>query len=319
MKEWTRKHETKLQVSQVGTDTKKVLKSSAIMNTEEVFDEDEAELHSIEEALRELQGDDGRSEEAGADEELHVLEEHEAAEILATMVQKKRSYLQSVQSKKFKELGRGYRGRPTPSSTASASSSRSTMPLRPGKFHAHIDGQLTIDELKKITRCGHCKQVGHWWKECPKKNREKETHHLESEEAIFCGWMEEPADDLSPGEEHLTCSRMSQDPPEDRHVFSEVIPSSTVTDGDHPSELGSYEVVSARAAYNDRNGNSPEMEIHFAEGRGDQTPKPQMIREPDIPEEACATIDTGCQRMAIGYDTLQKLANYLPNELSVGL
>ena len=112
---------------------------------------------------------------------------------------------------------------------------------------------------------------------------------------------------------------MSQDPPEGRQVFSEVTPSLTVTDGDHPSELGSYEVVSARAAYNDRNGNSPEMEIHFAEGRGDQTPKPQMIREPDIPEEACATIDTGCQRMAIGYDTLQKLANYLPDELSVGL
>ena len=319
VKEWTRKHETKLQVSQVGIDSKKVLKPAAVFHTDEVFDEDEAELHSIEEALRELQGDEGRSDDTGGEDDLHVLEEHEAAEILATMVQKKKSYLQSVQSKKFKELGRGYRGRPHAPSTASSSSSRSTMPLKPGKFHAHIDGQLTIQELKKITRCGHCKQVGHWWKECPKKNQEKETHHLESEEAIFCGWMEETDDGLPPGEEQLTCSRLSQDPDQD-HQVSHGLNLTEVADECSPtSEMNSYEIVSARAAYNDRYGNSPEMEIHFAEGRGDQTPKPQKLRELDIPEEACATIDTGCQRMAIGYETLQKLANYLPDELSVGL
>ena len=319
VKEWTRKHETKLQVSQVGIDSKKVLKPAAVFQTDEVFDEDEAELHSIEEALRELQGDEGRSDDTGGEDDLHVLEEHEAAEILATMVQKKKSYLQSVQSKKFKELGRGYRGRPYASSTASSSSSRSTMPLKSGKFHAHIDGQLTIQELKKITRCGHCKQVGHWWKECPKKNQEKETHHLESEEAIFCGWMEETDVGLPPGEEQLTCSRLSQDPNQDHHVSQGLNLPEVADECSHISEMDSYEVVSARAAYNDRYGNHPEMEIHFAEGRGDLTPKPPKIRELDIPEEACATIDTGCQRMAIGYETLQKLANYLPDELSVGL
>ena len=38
-----------------------------------------------------------------------------------------------------------------------------------------------------------------------------------------------------------------------------------------------------------------------------------------IPEEACATVDTGCQRMAIGVETLRKLAQHLPCELPVRL
>ena len=34
-------------------------------------------------------------------------------------------------------------------------------------------------------------------------------------------------------------------------------------------------------------------------------------------EELCATIDTGCQRMAIGEDTLRKFTNCLPSSLQV--
>ena len=48
-----------------------------------------------------------------------MLEEHEAAEILAMMVQKKKTFLQSMQNKKHRELGRGYRGKP-PGSTSSS-------------------------------------------------------------------------------------------------------------------------------------------------------------------------------------------------------
>ena len=39
----------------------------------------------------------------------------------------------------------------------------------------------------------------------------------------------------------------------------------------------------------------------------------------DLPDEACATVDTGCQRMAIGIETLKRLAKHLPDELPVHL
>lgn len=38
-----------------------------------------------------------------------------------------------------------------------------------------------------------------------------------------------------------------------------------------------------------------------------------------FPDELCATVDTGCQRMAIGADTLQKLNKRLPETLKAGL
>ena len=120
VREWVRKHETKLQVSQVGIDPKKVTKPNATLYTEEAMDQDEEELRNIEEALRDLQGDDGATSVGDPiEDEAHVLEEHEAAEILAMMVQKKKTFLQSMQNKKHRELGRGYRGKP-PGSTSSS-------------------------------------------------------------------------------------------------------------------------------------------------------------------------------------------------------
>lgn len=35
-------------------------------------------------------------------------------------------------------------------------------------------------------------------------------------------------------------------------------------------------------------------------------------------EDGCATIDTGCERMAIGEDTLRKLAKQIPGSLDIG-
>ena len=341
IREWVRKHETKLQVSQVGVDPKKVTKNNATLYAEETFDPDEEELHSIEEALRDLQGEDGATSVGDPNEdESYVLEEHEAAEVLSMMVQKKKTFMQNLQNKKSRELGRGYRGKPFgTTSSSSSTTSRSTTSLKPGRYHAHLDGHLTVDELKKVTRCGHCKQVGHWWKECPKR-KEKEAHmvtleslpEVESEEATFCGLVEidEPEDiepkeiqlvdvphKLFPAEEDLTCSRLSNDPVTDP-VFLPTTQEPVVLDAMNGRESpDQIDVVSARGAYNDR-CHDCFHEILFQEGLGNRGPNTPQ-NPPLVSEDACATIDTGCQRMAIGYETLQKLAHYVPDELSVNL
>lgn len=82
-------------------------------------------------------------------------------------------------------------------------SSRSSTSLRPGRYHVHLaDNRGTQKDYNPL--CGKCKQVGHWWKECPKKN-EKEAHlavvdenpEVESEEATFCGLVEiEPKEEM---------------------------------------------------------------------------------------------------------------------------
>ena len=47
--------------------------------------------------------------------------------------------------------------------------------------------RMTLEEVKKITKCSNCNKVGHWHRECPEKNV-KEQHWLEmdSGEAFFC-------------------------------------------------------------------------------------------------------------------------------------
>ena len=42
-------------------------------------------------------------------------------------------------------------------------------------------------------------------------------------------------------------------------------------------------------------------------------------KSPGIPDESCATLDTGCQRLAIGKNTLVKLMKHLPEGLHVHL
>ena len=86
-----------------------------------------------------------------------MFEEDEAAEILAMMIKEKRkTYTQSAQIKKDKELGRGYRsvgGHP-------AYRDRSG-PIRPGTY------KLSIAELKQRTKCKRCGKIGHWHRRVP--------------------------------------------------------------------------------------------------------------------------------------------------------
>ncbi|CAE7232206.1 RE1 [Symbiodinium sp. CCMP2456] len=195
VKNWLRKHEAKLQANQLGNDS--MMKnpktpSSAVHLVEDPDDagldlldeiDDTEDLDTMETMLADLL--DADPPEPG------TFEESEAAEILAMMIkEKKKSYVQSAQLKKDRELGRGYRG------GASGGPSRAAQgPIRPGTY------RLSIAELKQRTRCQKCGQLGHWKRECPNKpsgagsSNQKETHLLEVElddyeDAMFCHMLE---------------------------------------------------------------------------------------------------------------------------------
>ena len=192
VKEWTRKHETKLMVKEVGTDTQRKGKttsgtssSSAVhrMTAEETGDfHDEDEI--LEAVLEELDGDEDTVQPDGDQEgEEEPLEEHEIREVLNTMFQK-RTFTQSLKLKKAKELARGYGGW-----------------KGSGKDKGKQGKSKLIDQMKQNSRCAICKKIGHWHRECPDgkgrgKTGPKEAYYLqnlateETEEAFFCGHLE---------------------------------------------------------------------------------------------------------------------------------
>ena len=140
---WLRKHETKLQASQLGaeaqgpkakTSASATSSSQAHLVEEATGGKNEAEDGEIEE-LETLLADLAASGEEEFDDEIGPLEEAETAEILSVMLKerKKKTFVQSNQIKKERELSRGYGAR---SSTGHAG------PMKPGVY------KLSISELK---------------------------------------------------------------------------------------------------------------------------------------------------------------------------
>ena len=132
------------------------------------------------------------------------MDEHEAKEVLSTMLsQKKKTFMQSLRTKKAKNLARGYgQWRGGGQGGPRSQSSMSTTGYVKGGFY-----RMSLSEAKAKSRCAKCHQIGHWHKdpECPKNqgsnsnvNKTKEVNLLESEEAIFCGLLEDP------GESHVS-------------------------------------------------------------------------------------------------------------------
>ena len=195
IKSWLRKNETKLSASELGADRKKAAgvfhtEYDGVYATEEVIEgngTDQEEIDNIEHYIMELQ-DEGPSEDT-------ALSESEAAEILSTYLQQKKTYTQSIKDKKTKELARGYGAGRRPN--FSLNRGDRDRPLRPGSY------SVTIAELQKRTRCRQCGQIGHWKRDCknpPMKpgssssmsaSRTNETHLLESTpEVHFVGSLE---------------------------------------------------------------------------------------------------------------------------------
>ena len=335
--------------------------------------EEEEELHLVETALDELQGWNSENPGAdGEDEEELALEEHETAEILSTMLaQKKKTFSQSVQLKKAKELARGYgdwRSKGSGSSTTGSSKGK-------GKKG------MTVEELKSITRCAKCKKMGHWHRECPEfaKGKGKEIHFLEPsgdsfEEASFCGLLEKIDEHLedyhearpeketihelnlletmkadfdrsletdlleNPGDGEqaavsTTRSKCSPEPPIEpsKHEPGRDQPDQATFskdhDGDSLSDFGSYNDRMPCFETVNEEIRGTEHEIFWKErishDRNQETDRrtTRTWRDPcpEIDERCCATLDTGCQRMAVGRETLDVLSEAMPQDVTIGV
>ena len=297
-----RKNETKLSAAELGADKKKVT-SNYLTEVEAHVLEEEADQGGLEGDPEidelELYINDLLDPEETAEND--ILDESEAAEILSTILQKKKTYTQSIRSKKEKELSRGY--------GFSKGNGKGKNNAWSKGGHYRVSGNMTIEEIKRRTRCRRCQEIGHWKRECPNPakprstdygQRPNETHYLtNTNEAIFIGMLETGFDaSLS---EPTSGSFRS-------YPNSGWGGSCGFRDGFESAEL--YTV-------SDQVGQPDVCELfHFENWFCDHVNSNQGF---SIHEETCATVDTGCQRLAIGSETLKKYMEFLPNELKVTL
>ena len=332
VKGWCRKHEMKLLAKDVGVDRTKTpltSKASAVMSLQADEEEpDDDELMAMEELWRELHPGEGDDETAETymPEDDDVMEEHEAKEVLSTMLtQKKKTFMQNLRTKRAKNLARGYgQWRNNGSSGQRSQSSMSTSGYVKGGFY-----RMSLSEAKSKSRCAKCQQIGHWHKdpECPMNKggnnqtmKSKEVNLLESEEVIFCGLLDQVE------ESTRTSTTESPTEPSSGHFDR----ATTVQDGvntDHGIGQSNFE-----QAYKGRRVDDCCDVSGFSFGVGDQAVWRNELdlywkesisnchSNPEIPkDELCATVDTGCQRMAVGIDTLKKMNASLPPGLQTQL
>ena len=153
---------------------------------DETGDEVDQEIEILENYLTDLQDGEEIAEH-------DVLEEEDAAEILAMMLKQKKTYKESLREKKEKELSRGY-GMPGKGGKGFGKGlGKGRSFIQPGQY------KVSIEEIKRRTKCNNCGTLGHWKRECPlppKSSNAKvnDTHLLESfeemEEAVFLGMLE---------------------------------------------------------------------------------------------------------------------------------
>ncbi|CAE7803733.1 unnamed protein product [Symbiodinium sp. KB8] len=293
VKEWVRVHETNLDLRSTTTAnaaTKTKVTAAHHVESSDIFAEsdhgfeNETEDGGIEVLLNAMEnlGDDvlEETEDDGA-----IFDEDEAREILSTMVKehaKKRTFAAVNEAKKQKNLARGY-----------GSGARQVFGKGAGKgagksgFKGGFEGsyKVSIEAIKRRTKCANCQQVGHWHRECPHPNRrankgdkEHTTHLLETgaHEAHFLGF-----------EDFLRIKKAIATESDAQMTYGGATSSSS-----HRRSVGPASVLSA---YKER---LPVHDVWFL-SRSSQT----------LPDDdaTCATVDTGCQRSAVGSETLQKL------------
>ncbi len=304
IKEWLRKNETKLSAAELGADRKKTntnylteIEAHVLEEDPETHETEDPEIEELELYINDLLDPEETAEN-------DILDENEAAEILSTILHKKKTYTQSLKSKKEKELSRGYgfqkgngKGKYQRDSTAWP---------RSGRYQ--VSGNMTIEEIKRRTRCRRCQEVGHWKRECPNPPRPRstdgkkpnETHYLaNTTEAIFVGMLEHDRGGSSTdfvGSEFPPGPKSGLDSTTKLRKESECHGAYTESDQLGPGDC--HELFHFENWFCEMVGNNNGVSIH---------------------EDTCATVDTGCQRLAIGSETLKKYMAFLPTELKVTL
>lgn len=287
VKEWLRIHETDLDLANLGSDKKKnaINYVTAEHGRETQYDDVPDETYEIDELeeptevmLATLAELD--DPEASGEEPSVILTEAETKEIMLTMVRDSK--------------GRG-KGR-TFSGALKAKKNRDLArgygagrdgALRPGTY------QVSISELKKRTKCNRCGAVGHWARECsmPKATSTASSSSRSStttaKEMNYLQMESIPESEFYYLEADEEFSRPT--------VGRLVDPLASNSDDESVSNSD----LLFRGVYKERPRIFPCYHLIYQEDTG------------------CATIDTGCQRMAIGLVTLQKLQRTQPSELPI--
>lgn len=332
IKSWLRKNESKLTVNQLGADNRKTTNAVMMMEKEddEPQEESDYEIAELETYLAELHDNEHGSDPK--DEE--IISEREAAEILATVLEKKRkSFHQTVKAKKYQELSRGYGLRGNNYGKGGKPAFRKK------------GGNMMIEELKLRTRCGICKRVGHWHRECPNKEsgdigknpgaHEKEAHYLSrgpefdtNSEAYFCGLLDAlPGDAVAAYDQEFVTKtedhEIGESSPTERHEWT-LGPSAVDRRGTNsvptfesfPEDL--LEIAGSTDSFERQHSAAYTESVFDLFHFENVLSKCSHIKKTSyFHEETCATIDTGCQRLAIGLDTLFKLQHHLPSPLEI--
>ena len=289
VKEWLRIHETDLDLSHLGTEKKKSQSTSNYLldfdNASEIqlMDATEyAETESTEPTEILMAAVADLEDEESVDPEV-ILTEGETKEILMTMIKdgkgkgKGRSYAGALKAKKNRDLARGF------------GAGRDGM-LRPGTY------EVSISELKKRTKCNKCGQVGHWARECSSQGRRSTSSQGGS------------SDSGRSGPKPKEVNFLSQDlVPESEFFF---LTSDPIEEGNEGERQPVF--------YDGRNGSDLSDDYSWLSRDYMQRPQPHPCFHIDTCYDlACATIDTGCQRMAIGLNTLLTIIQTQPSELPV--
>ena len=283
VKEWVRVNETNLKLGATGTSRR----NNQVLHVEDASDQDDAEdSDSVEVLMNAMESLEDPIQDADADE-TEPFDEADAKDILSTMIKEhakgtvKRTFKAVNDAKRAKGLARGY------------SAARDIG----GKFQGGKGGdyvktgesyRISIDALKRRTRCAHCKKVGHWHRECPDKHKPKakEANYLayDNEEAYFL--------------HYLDFRRMS------RTGQLESL-GKDVADGRFDLTTRTSEPSGCRVTKNRQDCLSESAYRCAALGLPHEIM--YVSQHEPIDEDHCATVDTGCQRTAIGVATLERL------------
>ena len=259
VKAWLRIHETDLDITTLGNDKKKSTNEVHTIYEETV--QEEGDVLDIEGDL--VQDEDTEmllttlaemSDGENDGQTTTEISEGEAKEVLLTMLKERprtRSFQGAMKAKKNRDLARGFgAGRDGA--------------LRPGTY------KVSIEELKRRTKCHRCQEVGHWSRECPNKGqgkgdgKPKDIHYITAETSDEIEFL------------YLDADAASHSDPTAKDTQAEFVYMSV-------PPIITHEILTMETSV----------------------------------EAGCATIDTGCQRMAIGLDALERYQNLLPPELFI--